>query len=191
MVALLRYGSGVPFYRLEGLEASLGIPLPSSTQWEIVAETAMGIHPAFDELIRQAAQGEVFYNDDTSMKILALAAGPLGQVSHGHAGRPGGLEYLGSVRIVDGGMDRQRQPARAMAGLLAVFAEFEENLRERVRAGLEHADGRLAAGLANSGPSCRSDPESLPRRHKQSRDRPRSADRSNIRTPYSEDTIGR
>ena len=74
MIALLRYGSGVPFYRLEGLGASLGIPLPSSTQWEIVAGTAMEIHPAFDELIRQAAQGEVFYNDDTSMKILALAA---------------------------------------------------------------------------------------------------------------------
>ena len=74
MIALLRYGSGVPFYRLEGLEAGLGIPLPSSTQWGIVAETAMEIHPAFDELIRQAAQGEVFYNDDTSMKILALAA---------------------------------------------------------------------------------------------------------------------
>jgi len=31
------------------------------------------IRPAFEELIRQAAQGEVFYNDDTSMKILALA----------------------------------------------------------------------------------------------------------------------
>lgn len=74
MIALLRYGSGVPFYRVEGLEASLGIPLPSSTQWEIVAETAEGIRPAFDELIRQAAQGEVFYNDDTSMKVLALAA---------------------------------------------------------------------------------------------------------------------
>ena len=74
MIALLRYGSGVPFYRLEGLEASLGIPLPSSTQWEIVAESAAGIRPAFEELIRQAAQGEVFYNDDTSMTILALAA---------------------------------------------------------------------------------------------------------------------
>ncbi len=73
MIALLRYGSGVPFYRLDGLEASLGIPLPSSTQWEIVAETAEGIRPAFDELIRQAAQAEVFYNDDTSMKVLALA----------------------------------------------------------------------------------------------------------------------
>jgi transposase len=74
MIALLRYGNGFPFYRLEGLEASLGTPLPSSTQWEIVAETAGGMRPAFDELIRQAAQGEVFYNDDTSMKILALAA---------------------------------------------------------------------------------------------------------------------
>ena len=73
MIALLKYGSGVPFYRLEGLEASLGIPLPASTQWEIVEEIAAVIRPAFDELIREAAQAEVFYNDDTSMKILALA----------------------------------------------------------------------------------------------------------------------
>jgi transposase len=73
MIGLLKYGSGVPFYRLEGLEASLGIPLPASTQWEIAEEIADVIRPAFDELICQAAQGEVFYNDDTSMKILALA----------------------------------------------------------------------------------------------------------------------
>ena len=73
MMGLLKYGSGVPFYRLAGLEASLGIPLPASTQWEIVAETAELLRPAFEEMIRQAAQGEVFYNDDTSMKILALA----------------------------------------------------------------------------------------------------------------------
>ncbi|PYV29632.1 MAG: IS66 family transposase [Acidobacteria bacterium] len=73
MIGLLRYGSGVPWCRLERLEASLGIPLPASTQCEIVAEVAEVIRPAFEELIRQAAQGEVFYNDDTSMKILALA----------------------------------------------------------------------------------------------------------------------
>jgi len=73
MIGLLKYGSGVPFYRLEGLEASLGIPLPASTQWEIAEEIAAVIRPAFDELICQAAQGEVFYNDDTSRKILALA----------------------------------------------------------------------------------------------------------------------
>jgi transposase len=73
MIGLLKYGSGVPFYRLAGLETSLGIPLPASTQWEIVAETAELLRPAFEELLRQAAQAEVFYNDDTSMKILALA----------------------------------------------------------------------------------------------------------------------
>ncbi len=73
MMGLLKYGSGIPFYRLEGLEENLGIPLPASTQWEIVAEAAQQIRPAFEELIRQAAQGEVLYNDDTAMKILALA----------------------------------------------------------------------------------------------------------------------
>lgn len=73
MIALLKYGSGVPWDRLERLEASLGIPLPASTQWEIVETTAALVRPAFDELLRQAAQGEVFYNDDTGMKILALA----------------------------------------------------------------------------------------------------------------------
>jgi len=36
MIGLLKYGSGVPFYRLAGLEKNLGIPLPIPTQWEIV-----------------------------------------------------------------------------------------------------------------------------------------------------------
>jgi hypothetical protein len=40
MIAMLRYGSGFPWYRLQGLEESLGIPLPVATQCEIVAETA-------------------------------------------------------------------------------------------------------------------------------------------------------
>ena len=73
MIALLRYGSGFPWNRLEGLEGSLGIPLPAATQCEIVAERAAVIQPALQELIRQAAQGEVLYNDDTSMRVLALS----------------------------------------------------------------------------------------------------------------------
>jgi transposase len=72
MIALLKYGSGFPFNRLEGLQSSLGIPLPASTQWEIVERTADLIHPVYRELIRQAAQGDVIHNDDTTMKILSL-----------------------------------------------------------------------------------------------------------------------
>jgi transposase len=70
MIALLKYGSGLPFNRLEGLQGSLEIPLPASTQWDIVNDAAKLIEPVYDELIRQAAQGEVLHNDDTTMKIL-------------------------------------------------------------------------------------------------------------------------
>jgi transposase len=72
MVALLKYGSGMPFNRIEGLQDNLGIPLPASTQWDIVEAKAERIAPAFDELIRQAADGEVVYNDDTTVKILEM-----------------------------------------------------------------------------------------------------------------------
>jgi transposase len=70
MIALLKYGSGVPFNRLEGLQESLCIPLPASTQWDVIHPAAQQIAPAWHELIRQAAQGEVVYNDDTTIKIL-------------------------------------------------------------------------------------------------------------------------
>ena len=76
MIAQLKYGSGTPFYRLEQLEGQLGIPLPAATQWEIVREAAELIKPARDELIRQAAQGEVVHNDDTSMRVLRLVREP-------------------------------------------------------------------------------------------------------------------
>jgi transposase len=72
MIALLRYGSGFPWYRLKGLEAGLGIPLPVATQCEIVAEIAVPLRPALEELIRQAAEGGVMHNDDTSMRVLSL-----------------------------------------------------------------------------------------------------------------------
>jgi transposase len=72
MIGLLKYGSGLPFNRLDGLQGHLGVPLPASTQWDIVRAVATNLEPAFGELIRQAAQGEVLHNDDTTVKILEL-----------------------------------------------------------------------------------------------------------------------
>ena len=72
IIATLKYGSGVPFYRIEKLQESMGVPLPASTQWDIMENAANLIHPAYRELIRQAAQGNVIHNDDTPMKILEL-----------------------------------------------------------------------------------------------------------------------
>jgi transposase len=72
MVALLRYGSGLPFNRLEKLEGNLGVPLPASTQWDMVEQCARKLEPVYAELIRGAAQGKVLHNDDTPMRILEL-----------------------------------------------------------------------------------------------------------------------
>jgi len=72
MIAVLRYGSGFPMHRLEKMQAGLGIPLPASVQWEIVCAVAVRIKPIFDELIWQAAQGDVLHNDDTSITVLSL-----------------------------------------------------------------------------------------------------------------------
>src|SRR6185312_15464518 len=90
MIGLLKYGSGLPFNRLDGLQGNLEIPLPASTQWEIVRAVAANLAPAFEELIRQAAQGEVLHNDDTTVKILELMApGSRHDALHSAAGDDG------------------------------------------------------------------------------------------------------
>ena len=72
MIAVLRFGSGMPHFRLEGLQASLYIPLPDATQWDIVSKAAPSPRAVFEELIRQAAQAPLLHSDDTPMKVLSL-----------------------------------------------------------------------------------------------------------------------
>lgn len=72
MIALLKYGSGFPFNRLQRLQGSLGIPLPAATQWEIVEGSAATLEPVFEQMVYQAAQGRVLHNDDTTMKVQEL-----------------------------------------------------------------------------------------------------------------------
>ncbi len=76
MIALLKYGTGVPFKRLERLQEQLGMPLAATTQWDLVAAAALLMRPVLEELIRLAAQGSVMHNDDTSMRILRLTREP-------------------------------------------------------------------------------------------------------------------
>jgi hypothetical protein len=46
--------------------------MPAATQREVVEGAAEVIKPAQEELIRQAAQGEVLHNDDTGMRVLYM-----------------------------------------------------------------------------------------------------------------------
>jgi transposase len=104
MIALLKYGTGLPFNRLERLEGSLGLPLPAATQWEIVENSGQQLEPALDELIRQAAQGDLFHNDDTGAKILALTGRRRDPLGSAPADRPErtGVFTSGIVSILEG-----------------------------------------------------------------------------------------
>lgn len=69
LVSLLRYGSGMPHYRLERLQASLGVPLPAATQWQLVAQVARIVQPVGNRLKWLAAQAPGVHNDDTTMRV--------------------------------------------------------------------------------------------------------------------------
>ena len=112
MIGLLKYGSGLPFNRLDGLQGHLEIPLPASTQWDIVRAVATDIAPVFAELIRQAAQGSVLHNDDTTVKILEFMGARARQAALADDGAGGdppekhqdrrGLYTSGVVALCDG-----------------------------------------------------------------------------------------
>lgn len=74
VIALGRYYLGLPFYRLEQYQALVGVPVADATQWELAEQVADCAYPVFAQLEQLAAQGEVIFQDDTHVRILALLA---------------------------------------------------------------------------------------------------------------------
>jgi transposase len=72
MIAFLRYGCGLPLHRLGKLQKNLGTPLAPSTQWDILDAAAHVLAPVHSEMTKQAAQGSILHNDDTTMKVLSF-----------------------------------------------------------------------------------------------------------------------
>jgi hypothetical protein len=102
MIGLLRYGTGLPFNRIEKLERGFGIPLPAATQWEVVARAAGLLAPAHEELVRQAAQGELLHNDDTTMRILELGEVPADPVNGDATAERTGVYTSGIIAVGHG-----------------------------------------------------------------------------------------
>jgi len=133
MIAVLKYGSGLPFYRLQRLEGQLGIPLPRATQWEIVNAAATPCELAYAELIRQAAQGQVVHNDDTTMKVLELVKENKRLAAEGKEGRTG-MFTTGIVSICE---DRR----------IALFFTGREHAGENLTQVLKQRAAQLAAPI--------------------------------------------
>ena len=72
VLAVSRYYLGLPFYRLQGYQAMLGVPVPDATQWDQIEKVGDCGYVVFEYLETLAAQGELIHQDDTSVRILSL-----------------------------------------------------------------------------------------------------------------------
>lgn len=72
LLGLLRYGTGLPMYRIEKAQMDFGVPLPASTQWELMAQAAQPLEPVYQALLTYAAQAHLLHNDDTRMRVQSL-----------------------------------------------------------------------------------------------------------------------
>jgi len=76
------------------------IPMSDSTQWDIVNGQAERVEPVWEELVWQAAQGDVVHHDDTGVKILELM---------GERARQAALEDSGGDTAEDSAEDAAKE----------------------------------------------------------------------------------
>ena len=72
MLALMRYGAGLPMYRTAKWQSYFGVPLAPTTQWELIVAASQTPALIYDRLVGLAAQGQVLHNDDTFMRVQSL-----------------------------------------------------------------------------------------------------------------------
>ena len=65
---------GLPWSRVEGDQAMLGVPVAEATQWDQRERGADCGSVVVTQLERRAAQGELLYQDDTAGRLLSLIA---------------------------------------------------------------------------------------------------------------------
>jgi len=151
MIALLRYGYGMPFHRQETLQGNLGIPLPDATQWDIVDAQAERAEPVWQELVRQAGQGDVVHNDDTGVKILELMAerarqAALKDADAGTAAQPWSAAKNSDAELVeDADDDSAKEPGPDRTGMFTtgIVATGEGHKIALFLSGRQHAGENL------------------------------------------------
>jgi transposase len=50
----------------------LGVPVPDATQWDQIEVVGDCAYKVFEQMEREAAQGELVFQDDTAVRILSL-----------------------------------------------------------------------------------------------------------------------
>jgi transposase len=71
MLMINKYFMSVPLYRQDRLQNHLGVPLPASTQWDLMVAHKPMLEVLYKALSQDAANGVALCFDDTSVKILS------------------------------------------------------------------------------------------------------------------------
>lgn len=71
-LAIAKNYCGLPFYRMEMMQSMVGVPLPDATQWDLTESLANDVYPVYYVMEELAAQGNIIYHDDTTVRILDL-----------------------------------------------------------------------------------------------------------------------
>ena len=71
-IVIERHTKYTPSHRTAKMQEMCGIPLPESVQSERCREVADTLEPIYEQMQKEAANGKVFYIDDTPVRILEL-----------------------------------------------------------------------------------------------------------------------
>lgn len=71
-IVIQKVALATPFYRTAEMQRSCGIPLPASVQWERCQAAAEAVKPVYEQMRQEAANGKIFYGDDTPVRIQEL-----------------------------------------------------------------------------------------------------------------------
>jgi len=85
VLAVSRYYLGLPLYRVESYQAMLGVPVPDATQWDQIERVGDCAYVVFAQLEKEAAQGELIFQDDTAVRIVSLMKENIEMLSAAHA----------------------------------------------------------------------------------------------------------
>jgi transposase len=144
MLAAVKYNLATPSNRLEGMQASLGVPLPAGTQAQLLGNGAVTLKPVFKALIHCAAQGDIFYNDDTSARILKLMQQAKALKAQASTQSP-------AATATSAGKDNA-DPSRTGVFTTAIVVTSQEHRIALFFTGPKHAGENLATVLAHREP---------------------------------------
>ena len=129
-LALGRYYLGLPFYRLQSYQTMMGVPVPDATQWDQMEYVGDCSYRVFEALETLAAQGELIYQDDPSVRILSL------------------MKANQEIRAQAQGQDLSRAKERTGMFTTALVVRVGDRTIYLYYSGRSHAGENLAALLA-------------------------------------------